>query len=214
VVKNQVRPTGLLALGLPCHLMGTGMAFPWECIHSAQLATGHIVEDMQLGLELARRGEPPRFCPDVRVTSSFPRTEEGIRTQRTRWEHGHLGVIFSHAPQLLRVGLRRFDARAVALALDLIVPPLALFVMLACMNALLDAAFTLFHGSTAPLLVGSIALGLVALSVIFSWIRYGRHIISFATLATAPVYAVRKIPVYVSFLWSRQLDWVRSKRDS
>ena len=29
-VRNWVRPLGLAALGLPCPLMGTGMAFPWE----------------------------------------------------------------------------------------------------------------------------------------------------------------------------------------
>ena len=28
VVKNQVRPLGYHHLGLPCQLMGTGMAFP------------------------------------------------------------------------------------------------------------------------------------------------------------------------------------------
>ena len=28
LVKNRVRPIGLMRLGLPCHLMGTGMASP------------------------------------------------------------------------------------------------------------------------------------------------------------------------------------------
>src|ERR1039458_8244765 len=39
-VKNWVRPLGLNALNLPCQLMGTGMAFPWEIIRSANLSTG------------------------------------------------------------------------------------------------------------------------------------------------------------------------------
>ena len=43
LVKNFVRPAGLLALGLPCQLMGTGMAFPWDVIRSADLASGEIV---------------------------------------------------------------------------------------------------------------------------------------------------------------------------
>ena len=30
VVKNKVRPLGLKALGMPCQLMGTGMAFLWS----------------------------------------------------------------------------------------------------------------------------------------------------------------------------------------
>ena len=54
VIKNQVRPLGLHRLRLPCQLMGSGMAFPWACINSADLATGHIVEDLKLGIELAQ----------------------------------------------------------------------------------------------------------------------------------------------------------------
>ena len=54
-LKNWVRPLGLSALGLPCHLMGTGMAFPWEFICSASVASGALVEDIKLGLDMARR---------------------------------------------------------------------------------------------------------------------------------------------------------------
>ena len=213
LVKNLVRPTGLMALGLPCHLMGSGMAFPWECIRSAQLASGHIVEDMQLGLDLARKGKAARFCPDVLITSYFPQTVEGIRSQRTRWEHGHLGLILSDAPKLLLSGLARVDIGTMALALDLMVPPLALLVMLIVLNAVLDGAFAVLCGRTAPFTLASASVVLVGLSVVLSWNRYGRNIISLYALACAPVYALRKVPIYIGFLLSRQLDWVRSKRD-
>ena len=71
-VKNWVRPSGLNALNLPCQLMGTGMAFPWELIRSADLAHGSIVEDVKLGLDLAQAGSPPLFCPSAEVKSHFP----------------------------------------------------------------------------------------------------------------------------------------------
>ena len=64
-VKNWVRPLGLHALGLPCQLMGTGMAFPWDVIRSADLSSGFIVEDLKLGLELAAAGHAPVFCPSA-----------------------------------------------------------------------------------------------------------------------------------------------------
>ena len=89
-VKNWVRPLGLRALHLPCHLTGTGMAFPWKIIRLADLASGEIVEDLKLGLELARAGYPPVFCPSASVVSYFPSSAEGARTQRERWEQGHL----------------------------------------------------------------------------------------------------------------------------
>ncbi|HTY94113.1 MAG TPA: glycosyltransferase family 2 protein [Steroidobacteraceae bacterium] len=213
LVKNLVRPSGFKALGLPCHLMGSGMAFPWGCIRSAQLATGHIVEDMQLGLELARTGQPTLFCPDALVTSSFPKSEDGIRSQRTRWEHGHLGLILTDAPKLILNSVRRADIATLALALDLLVPPLALLVMLVTFNTVLGAVFAMASGRHAPLISALTALALVAGSVLLAWFRYGRRILSLYTLASAPVYALRKIPIYISFMLSRQLDWVRSKRD-
>src|SRR5204862_3937180 len=56
VVKNQVRPTSFLRLGLPCQLMGTGMAFPWSILGQAPLASGHLVEFFQLGIDLPMPG--------------------------------------------------------------------------------------------------------------------------------------------------------------
>ena len=76
-VKNWVRPLGLSALNLPCQLMGTGMAFPWDIIRSVDLATGRIVEDLKLGLDLALAGAPPMFLPSAVVTSEFPESVIG-----------------------------------------------------------------------------------------------------------------------------------------
>jgi len=100
-----------------------------------------------------------------------------------------------------------------ALALDQMIPPLALFVMLAVLNIIMDGVFAILAGPAAPFAVGSATLALVALSVVLSWIRYGQQIISLYDLAFAPVYALRKVPIYIGFMLSRQLEWVRSKRD-
>ena len=96
-VKNQVRPSGLARWGGPCPLMGTGMAFPWPLIsRPALLAGGHLVEDMMLGVELALLGRAARFAPQALVTSAFPPPGAAARSQRTRWEHGHLATLTSH----------------------------------------------------------------------------------------------------------------------
>ena len=70
-VKNWLRPLGLKALGLPCQLMGTGMAFPWDAIRRVDLASNWHVEDLKLGIDLASQGRLPLFCPTARVTSQF-----------------------------------------------------------------------------------------------------------------------------------------------
>lgn len=214
VVKNQVRPSGLHRLGLPCQLMGTGMAFPWECISTATLATGHIVEDLKLGIDLARAGTPPLFCPEALVTSDFPISSEGVQSQRTRWEHGHLSVIFSEAPRLFLNSLAALNVNSIAMALDLSVPPLTLLTLLVVAVWFAAMLLFVFTKSSFPLAVTTATGILLLLSVLLSWRRYARHIISLGSLAFAMIHAFLKIPLYVRFVVARQLKWVRSKREA
>jgi cellulose synthase/poly-beta-1,6-N-acetylglucosamine synthase-like glycosyltransferase len=213
VVKNLVRPMGLGKLGLPCQLMGSGMAFPWMSISNMDLADAHIVEDMKMGLDMARLGVPPIFCPEALVLSSFPTHEEGIKDQRTRWEHGHLGTILSEAPRVFFQGLKEMDFSLMALALDLCVPPLALLLMQAAVFWLVATIFYATTGYRAPLLIVSSALVIFGLAVLTAWVSHGRRIISFSSLLSACLYPLWKIPMYVQFIFSRQSEWVRSKRD-
>jgi len=213
LVKNHVRALGFHRLGLPCQLMGTGMAFPWAVISTAALASGHIVEDLKLGIDLARAGAPALFCPEARVTSYFPISAEGITGQRTRWEHGHLGMIVSAAPRLFLQALRCRDRNLLALALDLCVPPLALLLLLLLTLFVGSAVFFAATKLALPLWLAAMSLVMLGLSVLLSWDRYGRQVISLASLAYAPFYALWKIPLYLKFLVKRQGEWVRSKRD-
>ena len=212
-LKNRVRPRGLRSLRLPCQLMGTGMAFPWACLSAATLATGHIVEDLKLGLELAGVGCAPLFCPEAQVTSFFPASERGFKSQRTRWEHGYLGVLVRDAPAVLLKSVFTLNGGLLALALDLCVPPVALLTLLAVAVWIAGAMFYVFTRVDLPLLIASAAAALLALSVLASWARYGRQILSLGSLAFAIAYAFLKIPLYFRFLVARQFEWVRTKRD-
>jgi cellulose synthase/poly-beta-1,6-N-acetylglucosamine synthase-like glycosyltransferase len=212
-LKNLVRASGLHRVGLPCQLAGSGMAFPWSCIRRSQFATGHIVEDLKLGLDLAWSGTPPRFCPQALVTSPFPSSDEGLRSQRTRWEHGHLSVIVSETPRLLLRALMKRDRALLAFALDLSVPPLSLLLLLSVVLWLASLALYAGTDEPYPLELTSAAILALAASVLLSWARYGRDILSVGSIALAPLYVIWKIPVYVRFLVARQLEWVRSKRD-
>ena len=214
VVKNQVRPLGFHRLGLPCQLMGTGMAFPWAIISKAALANGHIVEDMKLGLDLALVGKAPRFCPGALVSSTFPTSQAGTDSQRTRWEHGHLSMIVAEAPRLLWRGLAKGSVQSVAMALDLCVPPIALLCLLTVALSALAALFAAFTGALAPLLLAAVALGALGLAVLLAWAGFGRALLSAGDLLTAVLYMFAKIPLYLRFFINRQVEWVRSKRDN
>lgn len=213
-VKNLARPLAYHKLGLPCQLMGTGMAFPWALIQSAELASGHIVEDLKLGLDFAAAGSPPLLSPTSLVTSVFPANAEGVQSQRTRWEHGHLGMILSDGPKYLLQSLRERNIHLLALVLDMAVPPLALLTLLVSLLAGLGLVAIWLTSALYPWLFAVINLLLLAVAVLLAWLFYGRHILSFRHLAFAPLYALAKVPLYLKFLFKRQVDWVRSKRDT
>lgn len=212
-VKNRARPLAYQRLGLPCQLMGTGMAFPWPLIQSAELASGHIVEDLKLGLDFAAAGYAPLLCQEALVTSVFPSSTEGAQSQRTRWEHGHLGMILSDGPGYMATAIRGRNRDLMALVLDMCVPPLALLTLFAGLLALLGVLSMWFTASAWPWLLAIFNLVLLGTAVLLAWLVYGRHILSFRHLAYAPLYALVKVPLYLKFLFKRQVDWVRSRRD-
>jgi cellulose synthase/poly-beta-1,6-N-acetylglucosamine synthase-like glycosyltransferase len=212
LVKNLVRPRGYLRIGLPCPLMGSGMAFPWQVIAESALASGNIVEDLKLGIDLNKNGVFTHYCPEALVTSRFPDANDTLSGQRTRWEHGHLSVIFSEFPAMFTGALKKFDPRLMAMALDLLVPPLALLCMLMAALTGISGLFYGISGNLLPLLLSGGALAMVGLAVFSAWFKFGRHIISFAGLAKIPVYLAWKIPVYLKFLFKRQQSWVKTKR--
>ena len=212
-VKNWARALGYHHLGLPCQLMGTGMALPWALIQRANIASGHIVEDLKLGLELAEHKHAPLFCPEAVVTSVFPVNTEGAKSQRTRWEHGHLGMIASEAPKLLLKSLVKLNIGLLALVLDMCVPPLALLTLLVLSLALVGAILASVTHALFPGLLVVLLLMILGITVVLTWVKFGRSILSLTSLAYALIYMLAKIPLYLKFLVRRQVEWVRSKRD-
>lgn len=213
-VRNQVRPLGWKRCGGPCQLMGSGMAFPWAVINDAPLATGDLVEDMQLGVDLALRDHLPRFAPIARVTSRFPNTDVAARIQRTRWEHGHINTLLTAVPRLLKAGLEQRRWMLFGMALDLMVPPLALLTLLVAGTGILNLAVAgMLMGNWLLPSLSAATLLLLAVSVAIAWSRFGRDIVSLRELLSVPWYVLSKLSIYISFVRRRQTTWVRAKRD-
>ena len=218
--KNLIRPRGMDRLGLPCHLMGTGMALPWPLLAERRGATGSVfggelAEDMQLGVDLAAAGHPTRFVPAARVDSPLPGTRRAFDGQRTRWEQGHLRTTLTQTPRLLRAGLARGDVRCLALAADLSVPPFSLLLI-----AWLPVAGTLalagwLTGFWVPLLA-VLAGGLaVTAAVAVGWFVFCRSRVPAAALLSVPGFVLRKLPIYLNFLTRRgETRWVRTERNA
>jgi cellulose synthase/poly-beta-1,6-N-acetylglucosamine synthase-like glycosyltransferase len=212
-IKNWVRPLGLGALGLPCQLMGTGMAFPWDVIRSINLATELEVEDLKLGLDLTRAGHPPLFCPLASVESHFPSSIRGAKSQRKRWEQGHIGIIGTAIPRLIYHGFARGDVRLLALALDAAAPPLTVLGMLATLMLVLSISGVLLGLSAAALAVSAISLSMFVFAVFLCWLKFGRDILPPTAFPSVLFYVAGKMPLYRQML-SRGSHprWIRTDR--
>lgn len=213
-VKNLVRPLGYAKLGLPCLLMGTGMAFPWSTISKADLANGNIVEDMKLGIDLSIAGSPPIFYANTKVTSDFPLASEVQYGQRTRWEHGHLAMILSEAPKLFIQGIIKGNKNLLAMAFELSVPPLALLVMLMFGYAtVMGVMLIIYDIGQLAFQITLAGVALLSIAIVMAWLGWGRNIIAFTSLLLVPVYVVSKVPNYIKFIFKRQKAWNKTERD-
>ena len=211
-VKNLTRPRGATRLGLPCLLTGSGMAFPWSTIEGASLASGNIVEDMQLGLDLACQGRAPQFCEAALVTSRFAPTSESRQTQRRRWEHGHLATLLSQVPRLVRAAMHLRQPRLLGLCLELCVPPLALLAAMTLALTLLSLLWGSVSGAWLPGAMSLIATSSMAWATAAAWRRDGRELVSVRDLLSVPSYVLGKLPIYAAFLKRRESSWIRTER--
>jgi cellulose synthase/poly-beta-1,6-N-acetylglucosamine synthase-like glycosyltransferase len=213
-VNNWVRPLGLSSLDLPCHLMGTGMAFPWDAIRAAQLASGCIVEDLKLGLDLAVAGTPPVFCASAVVTSEFPKSAAAAERQRQRWEYGHIQMIVTSALQLIFSAIAVRNWKLLVLALDMAVPPLALLCLMVVGMAAIAGLAALLGLSSAALVVSGVNLIALALSIGLCWLVYGRKVLPLRSLFSIIPYVIGKINLYRRlFQHGFTLTWTRTDRN-
>lgn len=215
LVKNRVRPRGLAALGLPCLLTGTGMAFPWQVIRKAPPTDDNLVEDMVMGLALAELGHAPMLCADARVSSALPDRTQAAQSQRKRWEHGHLATLLEHGPRLLFRGVTRGRAELLALGLDLMVPPLSLLVALLLAGLAFTGACVLLGTGAAPFWLFVANLAAIGCGVVMGWFAHGRSLVRARDLGAIPLYVLWKIPLYFSFFArGKQRDWERTERQA
>jgi cellulose synthase/poly-beta-1,6-N-acetylglucosamine synthase-like glycosyltransferase len=213
VLKNLVRPLGARVFGMPSQLTGSGMAIPWELVFSVNFATSDIVEDLKIGVEYTKIGHPVQFDPDSRVNSVFPSSDAAAKTQRTRWEHGHLNMIATEFPRTALVAVRRRDYHLLWLCMDMAVPPLSLLIMLLLGLLVAGAVAALTLDIYSPLASASAVSLIFTFTLLIVWYRWGRQTISLRELLQLPVYVLSKLGIYLRFIKRRETKWIRTDRD-
>ena len=212
-MKNVVRQRGGHRLGAGAVLVGTGMAFPWEIIASAPLATSEIVEDLALGVHLTRIGISPMYLEHALV-KSVAATERATLDQRTRWEVGFVAIARSVALGALWSGVLTRNRKLFQLGLHLLVPPLALLLLLSIVIGVAVGFGAWQTERWAAFAMLAISLGLALTSVLVNWMIAGHRWLHFKALLTLPLYVFWKFPVYLRIVRGGEMVWNRTERIS
>jgi len=212
LVKNLVRQRGGARIGAPALMTGSGMAFPWSRFADLDLATGNIVEDLAIGLELVEAGAPPAFEEHACIWST-PSSASGTQTQRARWEGGFMASAKAMGLPLLFEGLGKASWSRIWMGLHLLVPPLTLLLMV---NLLAWAALALISavgGPALPLLVSSLMLAAILVAVLAAWVTAGRAVLAGGPLLRLPLYVLWKLALYAKLAKRKEAGtWTRTER--
>jgi len=212
-IKNVIRQRALQRLAGRAHLLGTGMALPWAILADARLATDNIVEDMALGQELSDAGHAPLFIEDATVWSDSE-TESNTLSQRRRWEGGFLQNATRVGPAMLGISLAKGDLQGLWAAINTMIPPAALLILLDLAALLVAAVLALITKSSAWPLLTLLAAILGAFAGLgFAWRAGGWRFVSLRGLARMPFYMLWKIPMYFTFArHGAPKEWERTGR--
>lgn len=211
LIKNKIRPLGLRFLNGPCQLTGSGMAFPITLFEQLDLASGCIVEDMKMGLDLAAAGYAPILLDAALVLSYFPEEDTARSGQRSRWIHGHLEMIKSYVPKLLSIAAKKRDGNALFMALDLVIPPLVMLFVFNAVVFILALFYSVFFGSSLwawALLAGVLS----SVALLCAWCIGGRQILSVGELWSSCAGALANFSLYTRFFTSKRTEWNKTSR--
>jgi len=211
--KNVIRQRALQRLAGRVHLLGTGMALPWSIFERSDLATSSIVEDLKLGQELAQAGHAPKLIEDATVWSNAE-TEKNTLSQRRRWEGGFLQNAFRMGPRYFLWSIGRADMRGAWAAINLMIPPFALLLLLDFVALSLGFSAHWFIGAGLwPALLLAVAITLAFVALALAWRAGGSRFVTLAGLARVPHYLVWKLPLYLGFArGGAPKEWLRTDR--
>ena len=210
-VKNAVRQLGAARIGAPALLTGSGMAFPWAVFTRLPLDTGHVAEDLMLGVSASLDGTPPLFDPQAIVTSATS-SDRGTEVQRRRWESGFFQVAGDHAGAVIGRGVRQGRPALAWLGLHLLTPPFLPLLALDILAILLLSVLALFGVGRGALATIAIPTVLALVATLGSLLLHGRGGL-LKGWQTIPRYIVWKLGVTAAALFRRERSWIRTDRD-
>lgn len=214
-LQNYVRLLGKSRLGLSVLLKGNGMCFDAAVLRTVKWDESSLGEDLDMGVDLIRRGTKIHFNPDAVVYALMPEQASSATTQRIRWEGGRFASLRQRVPTLLREAWNKKSIDLFEAAVDAAFPPLAVLLFGAGAFVAINALFIATGIMTRDLMLwGWIAVLLIlALHCVLGLIVARVRLRNLVALLYVPRYLLWKLRVYFSmFLGKTQKGWIRTER--
>ena len=206
---HYLRPLGRSVLGLSVGLKGNGMCFSKAVIDRFAWNWFTLAEDVEFHLALVRAGLRVDFAHETCVQADMPVTLAQARSQNERWERGRIQLLRDYVPGLLLDGLRTLNRVKLDAAIEQLLPPLSVPVVLGCACAVAGLALG------EPALAVAAALSVLAQVVYLAagLLLVKAPMTAYVALTSAPVYIAWKFGLYAQALvTSRAEAWIRTSR--
>ncbi len=169
-LNRNLRYRGRSRLGWSANLLGTGMCFSRGLLERLGWNTTTLVEDIEYTMFLLVNGKRVIFAPEARLEVELHPGVGKSGGQRRRWDMGKFEVRNRYVALLLRAAWTRRDPRCFDAALELLLPPFSIFVLLVLVAAglffLLDyhgpSLGSFFWAAAVAGLAGYIFIGLIS----------------------------------------------------
>ena len=199
-VFNHLRMVGSQQCFGSAILKGNGMCFRASWLLEHGWPAHSLIEDLELSFLLADQGIPVHYQSSARITSEMPVSRAQANVQRERWENGRLSMM-----PFLGKALRKGHFH---LAMDLVTPPLSLYVLLVFFWGVMTLLF--FPGFS--LLVAAL------LMVLFAYVGSAQFqqrlsLKLWFYFAMLPLFIGWKAALYIKWLFCKKaVQWRRTPR--
>jgi cellulose synthase/poly-beta-1,6-N-acetylglucosamine synthase-like glycosyltransferase len=204
---NWLRPLSRQRFGLSTGILGNGFVLRSETLARAPYEACSIVEDLEYHLLLVKEKLKVQFASGTSVSGLIPLKEQGLESQRVRWEGGRLRMIREKTPVLFKAVVTG-QYRFIEPLLELLLLPLGY------MGVLFLLGFVLSTGILKIYFLGTLFLLLV--HMLLGWKISNGSWQQLGGVFYIPVYLFWKLLKIVKIGKSsnKHQKWKRTERDS
>jgi len=199
ILSQLIDDAARVRLGWPVPLRGTGMVFDASLLPALLSDLRTKVEDVEMTIQLVRRGIHPQFLCHAVVGDPKPGGIHGVAAQRARWEQGRRQVLRYYWRDLVCLFFSGHPG-LMALSLSVVLRPRALVLLFKVLAAFILGIVAWGHGR----LWSSLAL-MVWLAIVIDGLYY---LIGLAFVKERRAYALALLvaPTYL-FMWIWSQVW-------